>query len=61
MSSWDEFNAWLQYGIGEGWCSEARCERHDGLPWSVQEMIDWEEGLDFCVPAVRLYGMETIQ
>lgn len=61
MSSWDEFNAWLKEGIDQGWCSEPHCEQHDGLPWSEQEMIDWEDGTDFCVPAVRLYGMETIQ
>jgi hypothetical protein len=61
MSSWDEFNAWLHEGIDQGWCSEAHCLRHDGLPLLPHEAADLETGLDVCVPLVRLYGMETVQ
>lgn len=61
MSSWDEFNAWLRKGIDQGWCSEPVCERHDGLPWTEEEVIDHQAGEEFCVPCTRLYGMETVQ
>lgn len=53
---WD----WYETGLKMGWCSEGVCETHDGLPWSEQECEDWQQGNDFCVPAVRLYGLEKV-
>jgi hypothetical protein len=60
MSEWDEFNNWLNTGINRGWCSQSVCETHDGLPWTEEEASEWQDGNDFCVPAVRLWGMERI-
>lgn len=56
----DAFWDWYEQGVREGWCSESVCETHDGLPWSEQESEQWQDGNDFCVPAVRLYGLERV-
>jgi hypothetical protein len=58
--TWDDFWAWLDFGVSNGWCSQSVCETHDGLPWTEEEMLEWDDGNDFCVPAVRLYGMEKV-
>lgn len=61
MSDRDEFEAWLLLGIKRQWVSDVVCERHEGLPWSQQETAAWQEGDDFCVPALRVYGLENVQ
>lgn len=48
------FQDWLQMGIDAGYCSTPVCNTHDGLPSTDEEDAEWEEGLDPCVPAVRL-------
>lgn len=58
--TWDDFWAWLDFGVSNGFCSQSVCETHDGLPWTEEEMLEWDDGNDFCVPAVRLYGMEKV-
>lgn len=60
MSEWDLFNAWITKGIEKGWCSEVVCDTHDGVPMSVEETEEWQDGNDFCVPIVRLWGMERV-
>ena len=60
MSQRDKFENWLVTGIENRWISEVVCETHDGLPWNENEMIRWQEGDDFCVPAVRVYGLEFV-
>lgn len=47
--------AWLQAGVERGWCSKSVCATHDGLPNTPDEELEWEEGHDPCVPAVRLW------
>lgn len=47
---------WLTQGVLLGYCSEPVCNTHDGLPSTPEEDEQWEEGLDPCVPAVRLLG-----
>ena len=46
---------WLEYGMKRGFCSEAVCNTHDGLPMTDEENVEWDEGGDPCVHAVRLY------
>ena len=46
---------WLKYGIDAGFCSEAVCESHQGLPTSEEEMDMWDAGEDPCVVGVRIY------
>jgi len=46
---------WLQYGIDKGYCSDAVCATHDGLPDTDEEMQEWEDGGDPCMSAVRIW------
>lgn len=46
---------WLQYGIDKGYCSDGVCATHDGLPDTEEEMKEWEDGGDPCIPAVRIW------
>ena len=61
MSQRDRFESWLATGIENRWISEVVCETHGFMPWSESEMIRWQEGEHFCVPAVRVYGLEIVQ
>lgn len=61
MSDRDEFEKWLVQGVERKWISEVVCERHEGLPWSEAETLAWKDGDDFCIPAVRVIGLETVQ
>lgn len=49
-----DIHEWVRYGVDHGYCSEPVCNTHDGLPNTPEEEQAWEEGLDPCVPAVRL-------
>lgn len=48
------FEAWLQYGVDSGYCSEQFCDTHDGPPMHESEEFAWEEGGDPCLHMVRL-------
>lgn len=61
MSDRDDFEEWIDHGITQGWISEVVCETHDGFPWTDEESLELQDGLDFCVPAVRVYGLEQVQ
>jgi len=49
-----EMDDWLQYGYHMGWCSPPVCYIHDGLPTSILEDTDLEDG-DPCIHLIRLY------
>jgi len=51
----EKFVLWLEEGVERGWISSPVCSTHDGLPGTAEEDMDWEEGLDPCVPAVRIW------
>lgn len=46
---------WLQYGIDNGYCSDAVCVTHEGLPLTEEEEKEWDDGWDPCSPGVRLW------
>ena len=48
------FEEWLQTGIAAGYCSEPVCDTHDGIPMTIAEREQFEDGYDPCIPAVRL-------
>lgn len=59
------FDEWLQEGLSLGFCGPAVCYTHDGLPTTVAEDEEFEEG-DPCIHVLRLYednatkiGVET--
>ena len=53
------FEDWLLLGINNGWISRPVCSTHDGLPSTRDEDIEWDEGGDPCVYAVRLFADEN--
>ena len=62
--SWDEYIAWLDFGIDKGWISAPVCVTHEGMPPTEAEMKMEEEEedalWDWCVPGVRLFGHEFV-
>lgn len=48
------FDEWIAYGIEQGWCGPPVCYTHDGLPMSLEEDGEFQEG-DPCVHIVRMY------
>lgn len=52
-----DFQAWLQYGVAQGWAGVPVCYTHDGLPTSEDEDRELEEG-DPCIHVMRMY--ETV-
>ena len=46
---------WVGIGFHAGFCSDAVCETHQGLPATEEEMELWEAGEDPCVAGVRVY------
>lgn len=50
-----EFADWLKVGIDRKWVSEPVCATHQGLPVRADEEAELEEGLDPCVPGVRVW------
>jgi len=55
-----DFQEWLQYGIDNNWCGPAVCYTHDGLPTSIAEDEEWEEG-DPCIHIARLYESREVK
>ena len=45
---------WLEAGVENGWCSPPVCQTHDGVPMSVAEEAEWENGDDPCQVVVRI-------
>lgn len=55
-----DFDAWMQYGIDQGWSGPAVCSTHDGIPTSEAEDEEFEEG-DPCVHIIRLYESRDVR
>lgn len=47
---------WVQYGLDKGWCSEAACATHDGVPCTEQEATEWNDGDPPCEFVLRLWA-----
>jgi hypothetical protein len=47
---------WITTGIDNGWISRPVCSTHDGVPTTHDEDVEWEEGGDPCIYAVRLFA-----
>jgi hypothetical protein len=52
------FEDWLLLGIQNNWISKPVCSTHDGIPQSLEEDKEWENGGDPCIYALRLYVNE---
>lgn len=49
------FDEWLDVGRKKGWISPGVCATHDGLPMTDEEMAEFDEGGDPCLPALRVW------
>ena len=55
ISSYEEFEIWLNNGIDRGWITEPFCNTHEGDPFMTdEESEEWEAGGDPCCHVVRL-------
>lgn len=57
--TYERFIEVLEQATNKGWASKIVCATHDGLPRTEEEDADWEQGLDPCVPAVRLWDRDA--
>ena len=48
------FDEWLTYGLQHNFCSEVVCSTHDGIPYTPEEDIEWENGHDPCAFIIRV-------
>jgi len=55
MKHEEGFMEWLAAGYEAGYCSEAVCAFHNGLPMSQEEEAFMEKDGEICLPGVRLY------
>jgi hypothetical protein len=53
-----DFNKWLQEGLTNGFVGPAICYPHDGLPLTIEEDEDFDNGGDPCIHILRLYEDE---
>lgn len=49
------FDEWIGIGLDRGFTGPPVCSTHDGIPMTVDEEQEFEEGNDPCVHVVRLY------
>jgi hypothetical protein len=49
------FDEWLQYGFEHGYCGPPVCHTHDGVPSTMGEVEQFDEGDDPCIHIIRLY------
>jgi hypothetical protein len=49
------FEEWITIGINNKWCGPPVCNTHDGLPTTLAEDAEFDEGVDPCIHIIRLY------
>jgi len=54
------FDEWMRQGISAGYCGPPVCSTHDGIPTTVFEDEDFDDG-DPCVHVVRLYEDDSVK
>jgi hypothetical protein len=54
-----DFDQWLEIGVRSGWVSPPVCYTHDGLPTSVTEDAEFEDGSDPCIHVMRCYESQA--
>ena len=50
-----EFTQWLEIGVRNGFVSPPVCYTHDGVPTTLTEDTEFEEGSDPCLHIMRCY------
>ena len=55
ISSYEEFEIWLNNGIDRGWITEPFCNTHEGDPFMTEEESEeWEAGGDPCQVVIKI-------
>lgn len=49
------YDQWLNIGIEQGWCGPSVCSVHDGVPTTIFEDSEFDDGGEPCVFVIRLY------
>ena len=50
-----DVHEWVKYGVDKGFCTEIHCSTHDGVAMTDEEMDNWGEGKDDCIPVIRMW------
>lgn len=51
----NDYIEWLRYGLVRHWVSPPACYSHDGVGFTSEEEIQFEEGGDPCIWLMRVY------
>lgn len=54
MTEMDQYE-WIMYGVDKGFCTMPVCDFHDGVPMTDEEMEEYDEHGDVCIPVLRLW------
>jgi hypothetical protein len=54
------FREWMEFGMRKGWIAHPVCGMHDSLPMSPQEVQDFEDGEDHCIPVMRIWRQAMV-
>lgn len=54
------FVEWLAFGVEQEWVSEPVCQTHEGVPVTVTEAAEQEEGDDPCIVALRIWPDDSL-
>jgi hypothetical protein len=49
------FEDWIKFGFDKGWVGAPVCHTHDGVPMTLAEEKEFDEGHDPCLHILRLY------
>jgi hypothetical protein len=55
------FDQWLQSGIDQKWVTPIFCQTHDMTPMTDDELHQFDEGFDPCIPVIRINTESTDQ
>ena len=55
------FDEWMKLGVDNNFVGPPVCSTHDGIPMSLEEEQEFEEGNDPCIHVVRLYETSDVK
>jgi hypothetical protein len=53
-----DFDTWMEIGLQRGFVGPPVCATHDGIPYTLEEEQQFDEGDDICVHVIRPYRSE---
>lgn len=55
------FDEWMKLGVDNNFVGPPVCSTHDGVPMSLEEEQEFDEGNDPCIHVVRLYETPDVK